>query len=505
MSLGSITGNPRRRAALTALAVLVGALIFLLGYEWIVYQVPLWQIYLPASSWSDEVLYSKQLAAVVQYGAPQGYFGFNESHAEIGTFAAWGPMVFLLYAIPGFVLRGDNAFLWCNLFFVLAGWLVFVRAARLSVPRQLLFAAALACLNAPVRYIFSAMQEPLHYGLVLAVLGTGLLVRRTGRKGAWAALCALCAAATLVRPYNIALWLYPLALAWPRRGALLRCLAGAGASLAGTLVLMSKFYAPYFFTNVDLTPVLMLARLQVLSACKYTARKLLTALEQVGQEAVAALQGDGGGYYLVFLLLLTVTAVSFAWALYRKAPCFWKGCALGTSLVVFAALMLMYRTTEASRHTLVLDLLLLATLLLESPRPAAGTTAGLAVLTAAGIVALTANGGFGVPGYRPAIAGEVEALQAALTRSQAQVQGDDPWDHTIAYSFLDDAHAGMLYAAPTGMGVQFDENSYLADTSHSIYSRYIMTGPGSAVEQRLLSEGWELLYQGEYCTVYERP
>ena len=131
--------------------------------------------------------------------------------------------------------------------------------------------------------------------------------------------------------------------------------------------------------------------------------------------------------------------------------------------------------------------------------------AGLAVLTAAGIVALTANGGFGVPGYRPAVAGEVEALQAALTRSQAQVQGDDPWDRTIAYSFLDDAHAGMLYAAPTGMGVQFDENSYLADTSHSIYSRYIMTGPGSAVEQRLLAEGWELLYQGEYCTVYERP
>ena len=42
------------------------ALAFLLLYEWIVYKVPVTDIYLPASSWSDEVVYSKQLSAVVQ-------------------------------------------------------------------------------------------------------------------------------------------------------------------------------------------------------------------------------------------------------------------------------------------------------------------------------------------------------------------------------------------------------------------------------------------------------
>ena len=102
-------------------ATLAAALAFLLLYEWLVYKVPVTDIYLPASSWSDEVVYSKQLSAVVEYGAPRGYFGFNESHADIGTFAAWGPAIFWLYAIPGFFLRGQNAFLWCNLFFVAAG------------------------------------------------------------------------------------------------------------------------------------------------------------------------------------------------------------------------------------------------------------------------------------------------------------------------------------------------------------------------------------------------
>ena len=201
------------RLACTALA----ALAFLLVYERLVYGVPFGQIYLPASAWSDEVYYVKQLSAVVTHGAPQGYFGFNESHAEVGRFAAWGPAVFYLYAIPGLIFRGQNAFLYCNLFFVVAGWLCFVWGTRLDWKHQLLFGVGLAVLNAPVRYVFSAMQEPLHYALVLAVLGMAAGIRRgcSHPRAAWAALFALCAAATLVRPYNAVLWLFPLVLAWP--------------------------------------------------------------------------------------------------------------------------------------------------------------------------------------------------------------------------------------------------------------------------------------------------
>ena len=54
--------------ACTALA----ALAFLLVYERLVYGVPFGRIYLPASAWSDEVYYVKQLSAVVTHGAPQG-------------------------------------------------------------------------------------------------------------------------------------------------------------------------------------------------------------------------------------------------------------------------------------------------------------------------------------------------------------------------------------------------------------------------------------------------
>ena len=181
------------------LGTAAAALAFLLVYELAVYRVPLQQIFLPCSYWSDEVIYSKQLAAVVRCGAPQGYFGFNESHAASGTFAAWGRLSFCVRAAGAFPARAE-CFLWCNLLFVVAGWTFFARAARLNGKQQAVFAAALAAFNAPIRYVFSAMQEPLHYALVLAVLGCGILARRDKSRAAWVALCLLCAVATLVRP-----------------------------------------------------------------------------------------------------------------------------------------------------------------------------------------------------------------------------------------------------------------------------------------------------------------
>lgn len=484
-----------------ALAAAAAALAFLLVYEGLVYRVPLNEIFLPVSSWSDEVIYSKQLAAAVRYGAPQGYFGFNESHAAVGTYAAWGPAVFFVYALPGLFLRGQNAFLWCNLLFVVLGWAFFAWAARLTWKQQAVFAVAVGAFSAPIRYIFSAMQEPLHYALVLAVLGCSILVRRDKNRAAWVALCVLCAVATLVRPYEAVFWLYPLALAWHNRRRAAVCVAGGVLSLGGTLVLMQKFYAPYFFTNVDMGPVQELLHGHPLDALKSTAHKLLSALHTVLRTMAEDLTTRSGGHYLLFFLLLGVVLVCLFWDVYRQRPVFWKSCAAATACIVFLALMLLYRPGEGSRHTLVLDILLLASLLAENRRPAA--TAVVSVLFAAmGVLALAK--GSGLPRYNEVWATEVRQVETTLRESQAEVASTDPWDRTAAYAFGDDVHCGLLYGVPDGMGIQFDEAAYLADAANPVYARYVFTAAGSATAARLTADGWTVLYQSEKCVIYER-
>ena len=126
--------------------------------------------------------------------------------------------------------------------------------------------------------------------------------------------------------------------------------------------MMSKFYAPYFFTNVDMTPVQELLHGHPIEALKDVVHKLMGALQTVGQTILTDFSQHSGGYYLLFFLLLCIVLACLAWDARRQRPVFWKGCAAATSGIVFLALMLMYRPGEGSRHTLILDLLLLASL-----------------------------------------------------------------------------------------------------------------------------------------------
>ncbi len=55
----------------------------------------IWDVYLPTSYWNDELMYYKLVESVVNYGMPQGYFGYGEMHAETFYFSVWSPVVLI--------------------------------------------------------------------------------------------------------------------------------------------------------------------------------------------------------------------------------------------------------------------------------------------------------------------------------------------------------------------------------------------------------------------------
>ena len=182
-------------------------------------------------------------------------------------------------------------------------------------------------------------------------------------------------------------------------------------------------------------------------------------------------------------------------------PVFWKGCAAVTAVIVFLALLLMYRPVEGSRHTLVLDVLLLAALLVEDARPAAGTAAAALVLAALGVLNLA--DGFTMPRYSAEWDAAVQQIEAALTESRSAVTSADPWDSTVAYAFGDPVHCGLLYGVLDGMGIQFDEAAYLTDPAHEIHSRYVLTAADTPTAARLQADGWTVLYESDRGVLYE--
>ena len=68
-------------------------------------------IYLPSGSWNDEVFYYKQIEAAINYGLPQGYFGYGETSAEYLTYGAWSVCNFVaLYFVWKDYRRMENTF-----------------------------------------------------------------------------------------------------------------------------------------------------------------------------------------------------------------------------------------------------------------------------------------------------------------------------------------------------------------------------------------------------------
>lgn len=494
----------RHRFWLYPLLCAAGAAAFLgLAYLLLCHGTDLW---LPANSNNDVVIYSRQVAGVLAGGGqPEGVFGYNESRAPVGHFGAWGPVLILLYAVPALLTgTGVNMMFWCNVLFMVAGWTAFAVGNRLGWKRQLLLGAMLFCSWYPLQQVFTGTAEPLQFALLFCILGsTGALQARQGRGwGWWLLLVAACALTTITRAYTALLWAYPAILLWKRRRSLTwACVAGALFSLAGYFVFAVTMSAAFFEESVDMTVFSLLAQGRMAEAVGYGFTHLAQQLGELWRDGLApCLQGDPRELGLTALLavfLLVVLTVQLAGDIRKKRPAGMKACAVGVVWISLLALLELYAMYAMSRHFIMLAVLLLLTLALEPPKGWLPCCLLVVLPFAAG----TPN----LPAYDAAMDAQLQAVTRALQQQDEAQQSEDPWAHTVAYAFRDDVFHGYLYAVPDGMGIQFDRNTYLADANNPIHSQYAMVEQGGDAEARLLADGWIVLVSTEDLIVYERP
>ena len=214
------------------------------------------EVYLPASEWNDELFYYKQVEGIVNYGFPQGYFGFNESHALKLSFAAWSPVLVFPWILWG-ILFGWNLMspILCNIMLMTLCCVLFVWLAR-PTWRQMGILTLLFCLYTPfVRYMLSVMPEVICFSMLIIfyALATNYLQREKGYK--LAMLFALSGIMTLMRPYLLLFMLLP-AWFWFRRDRW-KGAAGSAAVIGAVLGIYAcikhyfgaEYFAPLFFTD----------------------------------------------------------------------------------------------------------------------------------------------------------------------------------------------------------------------------------------------------------------
>lgn len=486
----------------------IGALL-LLGAAYVVYyqDTDLWHLWLPTSSYNDEVMYNRQVAAVLRGGQPRGYFGYDETHAPVGRFGAWGPILIGMYALPG-ILTGDgfNAMFWSNILFAVAGWTVFALGTQLPWHKQLAFAAAVLCLSLPLQMVFGGLAEASQYFLILAILGASAALQRNIRLRWFVLLAVACTLITLVRAYTALLWLFPVVVLWNRKRlwSAISVVLGIG-SLLGYFAVTAWCNAP-FFTGGDVDYAILgyFARGQVKTGVVYQVDKMVRQLLSLWENYVfPTLEGDlkpQGLASLVLALLFLITLVSLCTDLWRRRPVLIRALALICVFLSQAAMLALYTIDPMTRHDIMLAVLLLAACVYE------WKAGGLVWLPTLVFPLLVGDGMMlnALPTYSQPIDAQIQQVYTALVQSQQEEDRQTPWDHTLAYAYGDEVFHGYLYAVPSGMGIEFDQSAYLADKSKPIYSRYVMVNHGTAAEDRLLDDGWQILVSTQDLIIYEQ-
>lgn len=213
-------------------------------------------VYLPGSEWNDELYYFKQVEAIVNYGFPQGYFGFNESHALKLSFAAWSPVLVCPWVLWGLIF-GWNLMtpIWCNIFLLTLAMVIFVWLVR-PTWKQLGILTLLFLLYTPfVRYMLSGMPEIICFSMLIVFYSIAISYLRQNTGGKLALLFVLAGLMTLMRPYLLLFLVLPAAL-WVMKAkwkGLIGSTVIVGVVLAVYALIKhylgAEYFAPLFFTD----------------------------------------------------------------------------------------------------------------------------------------------------------------------------------------------------------------------------------------------------------------
>lgn len=466
-------------------------------------------IYLGNSKWNDEVLYFKITESVAKFNTPLGYFGYNESSANIGQFGAWSPVIFVFYILYAKLFGWSMLSpIYCNIILMMLAMFVF---AYLVVPtkKQMLLICLLFCTcSIMTRYMLSGMPEVSIYSLLIIFLGFSIKVYRAyGDKLKIRYLLILNVLAfflALMRPYWILLFFVP---AWYWYGTKKRKISILIEGMISFVSLGVYFFIANNLCAQYLTPIINLDWLKLLITSPgkgiYNIFYILISqmwnlFQGIGDGIV---QGSPTGamyavffvtmFYLVFYISKCKKDVK-----YKQGLCY----GLGYLLIMLLAIFYLYDLNVGSRHVtgFILVFMLVFPLIETSwKRYLFFLTVFIWIFCARATDEYT----YQLPVYTADKGSDIVRGKEELT-DLVDVNADDPWDNTVIWLYSDETTIDFtyLYAVPGGMGINLCFKNYVLSNFEQLKPKYIITNIGEEVDLLCKEKQKELM--AEYGNVH---
>lgn len=490
------------------------------------------EVYLPVSEWNDELFYFKQVEGIVNYGYPQGYFGFNESHALKLSFAAWSPVLVWPWILWG-LLFGWNLMspIICNILILTMAVFLFVWLVK-PTWKQLGILTFLFCFYPLfVRYMLSGMPEIICFGMLIVFYGLAINYVGCEKNYKLVLLFVLSGLLVLMRPYMLLFLLLPAYL-WVRKSKWMG-IAGSAVVLAVVLggyalikhYLGAEYFAPLFFTEwitTFFTAGIGAGIRNFFATLYYMGSSFVGHTVQGFRSGLAS--GAFFGGYLVMMGILIWQSVA-DWRVFKRKERSEETDSTGVRgmLVVEAhltfsfvgmlfALLLMYKLTEGSKHLLTFMAVGIFVISMMRTRYFKKI-----VLLGAVFAFLYSYKAVDPYDYQVPFANEEAVAQIGYWEKtfdeNLELVGDSVpnYDNVVIWTFSDTTAEGsvntkwqVLYALPEGFGISCCMPDYVITNLEHLQSRYLFTVDGGTIDEMCQKQGYREIARDGDVVFYER-
>ena len=494
------------------------------------------QVYLPSSEWNDELFYFKQVEGIVNYGFPQGYFGFNESHALELSFAAWSPVLVFPWILWGLIF-GWNLMspVICNIVLLMITMFVFVWLVKPSWKQTGILTVLFSLYTLFVRYMLSGMPEVICFSMLILFYGLAFSYLRKESRGKLIAMFVISVLLTLMRPYML-LFLALACFFWIRRNrkvgviGSLTVVAATGIAYA----LIKHYFGAEYFTPLFYTDWITTFFTEGIGA---GIQNFFGTLHWKGLEfyrhCVAGLRNGlaSGAFfdgYLVVLLILLVQSFSDIGKLRRASAAaatltedrrqeiqnqliIEAHFALSLIAMLFAHL-LMYKMVEGSKHFLTFIAAgIFIVSMLETRYYKKAVFLGAAFLYLYSYKAVEPYD-YQVPYVTQERQQQVAYWQDVFEENLVMDTGRIPgYENVVIWTFGDDTAEGnqnlkwqLLYGTPKGFGISCCEREYITEHLTELQSRYLATVSGGTIDELCRAQEYEELGRDADMVLYRR-
>ena len=471
----------------------------------------LWEVSPYASLWNDEVFYYEQVEAIVQYGAPLGFFGYNGSFAEIGTLGAWPAFVLFPYVVLGWIF-GISPFhmMVFNIIFMMLAFGVFYYLAKPEKWQCIAIALLFFTFPASMRYLMSGMVEALFNAAIVVLIGF-LIYYQKGKYGRISLAIAyfIVFYFAVCRPWFLIFIFIP---------AFYHFKLHKLESIVASLVTMGAFGGAYVFYAMPRCAAYLYDTINLQIFKTLLESGVFAFLKEVIKTTI----NDGIGlvgfllsfntFYaasiISFLLLLGLIVVAVI--LRKKEEKTWKDEKIITGIMAILvcicivwALVLFYTEEQVSRHIMSLIIALQMLLVMYFVPKKNALIVGLVLVS--GLIGWQYRGDgytFVLPregGAGSIMREEAEALQTAFESED----GVSPWENTVLYVYPN-VNTNYCYYLPDGVGVNLCVEPYINEVYTTTEAKYILTNYSDGTYAMYTEWGWEVVAQGQQFVLYQR-